>query len=181
MPTHVPVVVETLKAVYPQARRVAGADVERLDRLGLLARESVDEGDASTLDELDGALTYLRDQLDNGVTLANALGGCRPSPMPDAPVAPGLHLLTAHKGKGQEFDWVVILGLEDGHVPDFRSSTLEEHEEELRVLHVMASRARYGLVATFSGNTWTRNGWRRASASRWLDLLRPVATDALQL
>ena len=91
------------------------------------------------------------------------------------------HLLTAHKGKGQEFDWVVILGLEDGHVPDFRSSTLEEHEEELRVLHVMASRARYGLVATFSGNTWTRNGWRRASASRWLDLLRPVATDALQL
>ena len=30
-------------------------------------------------------------------------------------------MLTAHKGKGQEFDWVFVIGLEEGVISDFRT------------------------------------------------------------
>ena len=143
-----------------------------------MSRALVDDVDADTLDELAGALDYLRDQLDKGTPLADAMKACRVSSAPDSPVAAGVHLLTAHKGKGQEFDWVVILGLEEGHVPDFRNASTEELEEELRVLHVMASRACYGLVFTYSRHTWTRAGWRGTNPSPWLDLLASTATES---
>lgn len=33
----------------------------------------------------------------------------------------GVHLLSGHAGKGQQFDWVVVIGLEDGNVPFFEA------------------------------------------------------------
>jgi DNA helicase-2/ATP-dependent DNA helicase PcrA len=178
-PTHVPRVVELLRSAYPHARRSAPDDAERLSELGRLARGMIDDFDSETSDELASALDHLQDQLDRDVTLSDAMKACRVSPTSDAPVAPGLHLLTAHKGKGQEFDWVIILGLEDGHVPDFRTSNQAELDEELRVLHVMASRARYGVAFTYSRHTWTKNGWREVAPSPWLPLLRSKATHAM--
>lgn len=67
--------------------------------------------------------------------------------------------------EGQESDWVFVIGLEDGHIPDFRSATDDEVPEELRVLHVIVSRARYGLVVTFSCQTPTKYGWRVSTLS----------------
>lgn len=60
--------------------------------------------------------------------------------------APGVHLLTGHTGKGQQFDWVVIVGAEEGCIPDFRATAPGELVEEARVLSVMISRARYGVL-----------------------------------
>ena len=93
---------------------------------------------------------------------------------PREPVGPGIHLLNAHKGKGQQFDWVVVLGLDEGHVPDFRAVSAAEVEEELRVLLVMLSRARYGVLATRSvnarGNKPPHRLWQ-PQPSRWWALL----------
>ena len=114
--------------------------------------------------------------MSEGAAVAEAIASCRPSSAPGAPVAPGLHLLTGHKGKGQEFDWGFVIGLEQGHIPDFRNTTEEALAEELRVLHVMVSRARYGVVVTFSRNTPSRSGWWEAAPSLWLSLLRGAAT-----
>ena len=49
-------------------------------------------------------------------------------------------------------------------------------EEEPRVLHVMVSRARYGLVLTRAATTNTRIGPPQAEDSRWLERLETVAT-----
>jgi DNA helicase II / ATP-dependent DNA helicase PcrA len=144
-----------------------------LETLERLCREELDPTDVTTSDELSSACDELRDLIAGGMTAGDAVATCRSSASPGAPVAPGLHLLTGHRGKGQEFDWVVVIGLEEGHVPDFRS---EADPEELRVLHVMVSRARYGLVVTYSRQTQTRTGWRAATPSRWLSLLRSAAT-----
>jgi DNA helicase-2/ATP-dependent DNA helicase PcrA len=73
--------------------------------------------------------------------------------------APGVHLLTGHVGKGQQFDWVVIVGLEDGVLPDFRANTMEEKTEEARVLSVMLSRARHGVIVS-------RAAWVPTNAGR---------------
>lgn len=174
--THVPGVVALIQRLAPDAIGGAADDIEAIDRLDRSCRALVDSADTTTLDELSDALGSLRDLVDAGMSATNAVSTCRASAAPGQPVAPGVHLLTGHKGKGQEFDWVFVLGLEDGHIPDFRSATTEEVREELRVLHVIVSRARYGVVLTFSRHTPTKAGWRRAQPSPWLEVLRSVAT-----
>lgn len=110
------------------------------------------------------------------MSVEEAVATCRQAQSPDKPVAPGVHLLNGHLGKGQEFDWVVVLGLEDGHIPDFRAPRHGEVREELQVLHVMVSRARHGLVLTRSATTNTRYGPRTVAESPWLARLETVAT-----
>ena len=87
--------------------------------------------------------------------------------------APGIHLLSGHVGKGQQFDWVVVVGAEDGVVPDFRAKTNDELVEEVRILSVMISRARHGVVVTCAGQVPAANGkvWPR-TASRYYSSLR---------
>ena len=176
MPTHVPSVVELLNRASQDALNIGGSDDDVLNILERLCRERVDPTDPFTLDELANACDALRHMVSEGITVAKAIASCRPSGAPGAAVAPGLHLLTGHKGKGQEFDWVFVIGLEQGHIPDFRSTTDEARAEELRVLHVMVSRARYGVVVTYSRYTPTKSGWREATPSPWLQLLRGTAT-----
>lgn len=60
----------------------------------------------------------------------------------------GIHCLTGHAGKGQQFDWVFIVGLEQGSLPFYKANGTEEIKEEARILSVMISRARIGFVAT---------------------------------
>lgn len=60
----------------------------------------------------------------------------------------GVHCLTAHTGKGQQFDWVFIAGLEQGTIPFYKARSDAEKIEEARVLSVMLSRARIGFIAT---------------------------------
>lgn len=70
----------------------------------------------------------------------------------------GVHLLSGHAGKGQQFDWVVVIGLEEGNVPFFEAKTDEALLEEARVLSVMMSRARHGLVLTHANAVPALNG-----------------------
>lgn len=175
--THVPAVVDLLHKMHSRAAKLGATEEDSLGHLDNLCRESLDADDAETLDELATAIEQIEEAIAGGTSLSDAMTGCRASPDPAAPVAPGLHLLTGHKGKGQEFDWVIVLGLEGGHIPDFRNEDDDQVSEELRVLHVMASRARYGLAFTYSKATSTRYGWRDSERSRWLDLLDATATE----
>lgn len=175
--THVPAVVDLLHKMHPRAAKLGATDTEALGHLDNLCRDALDADDAETLDELATAIEQLGEAVADGRSLDDAMAGCRVSPDPNAPVSPGLHVLTGHKGKGQEFDWVVVLGLEVGHIPDFRNEADDKVPEELRVLHVMASRARYGLVLTYSEATPTRYGWRDSEQSRWFGLLDSTATE----
>lgn len=71
---------------------------------------------------------------------------------------PGIHVLTGHVGKGQQFDWVLVVGAEDGVIPDFRQTTTEERAEEARVLSVMLSRARHGAIVGYADTVPTMAG-----------------------
>ncbi|MDA8331277.1 MAG: ATP-dependent helicase [Candidatus Dormibacteraeota bacterium] len=176
VPTHVPRIVDLLQS---HVRQAIGGDCtasEQCLRLETLCRTDVDDSDTDTLDEIAAACDVLRELVDHGRTLEQAVASCRPALDSSVPVAPGLHILTGHLGKGQEFDWVFVVGLENGQVPDFRSETQQQIDEELRVLHVMVSRARVGLVVTFSAQAMTKHGWRATEPSPWLGCLRDAAT-----
>lgn len=82
---------------------------------------------------------------------------------------PGVHLLTGHVGKGQQFDWVVVIGAEEGCIPDFRATNSAALTEEARVLSVMISRARHGVVVCYSQNVpaWSGRVFGKSASRFW--------------
>ncbi|MFB7224499.1 UvrD-helicase domain-containing protein [Streptomyces sp. NPDC056227] len=170
-PTVVPQIAELLHRHLPEALAVGADRAEQLAALERLCRSQLPPDDAPTLDELSIACEALSDRLATS-PLQQTLAAFRPHTTSNAPVPPGLHLLTGHAGKGQEFDVGYVIGLEEGSIPDFRSTKGEALTEELRVLHVMASRARRRLVFTRVENRWRTPRWYAAERpSCWWHLL----------
>ena len=102
--------------------------------------------DPSGREALADALAWCLDLLQQGVSVADVRGRIRIGDESTLITVAGVHLLTGHAGKGQQFDWVVVVGAEDGAIPDFRANTADELAEEARILAVMISRARHGVV-----------------------------------
>jgi DNA helicase-2/ATP-dependent DNA helicase PcrA len=174
--THNPRIIALLRRNFPRALKESDNPKEQLNALLGMCIEDISPEDIELRDELLNAIATFREQSDLGMTLGESVSRCRVAPPRDAPVAAGLHLLTAHSGKGQQFDWVVALGLEEGKLPDFRATDVPALEEELRVLHVILSRARVGLV--LSRSLKESNQYGRVfdvTPSRWWD---PVADQA---
>lgn len=106
--------------------------------------------DPGLRESLSSALDWCVDLLRQGQTPESVRGRIRIGDNETLLTKAGVHLLTGHNGKGQQFDWVVVVGAEEGTIPDFRATTPAEVHEEARVLSVMVSRARHGVVVTHS-------------------------------
>lgn len=173
-PVHRPSVVTMLGRHVASAVSKAGERADGVQELYLLCLESTGIEDHDVLDELAEATDALLDLVEDD-PLTEVVKRIRSAADPNAPAGPGLHLLNAHVGKGQQFDRVVVLGLEDGHVPYYRARTPEEIADELAVLHVMISRARDAVLFThcrdvpYQGSPWLRK------PSRWLQRLEELA------
>lgn len=131
--------------------------------------DAVDPSDVDTREQVDDAFVALRQT--PARTARAALSSLRVSD-PKQAVGPGVHLLNAHTGKGQQFDWVFVIGLEEGHLPGKKSSQGRALVEEQRVLLVMLSRARHGLVVSRVQMNDGRFGPYAARPSRWWNTLR---------
>jgi DNA helicase-2/ATP-dependent DNA helicase PcrA len=173
-PLHHAEALRRLREYLPTAVRAQKNDDQAaLNLLEQLCLKSCSADDVDGRDEIHDACAELRELVEGGASLQRALARCRPNQPSEAPVRPGLHLLNAHLGKGQEFDHVVIVGLEEGIIPDFRSTTPEALAEELRTLTVMVSRARKSLYVTCSSTVPTVAGWSKPRRpSRWWNTLR---------
>lgn len=148
--------IQSTVATLPRGASIAEARAAVLD--------AVDPADVDARELVDAAFDTL-EQSETGTARA-AIRSIRVSD-PKQTVGPGVHLLNAHTGKGQQFDWVFVIGLEEGHLPGKRNNHGDALAEEQRVLLVMLSRARHGLVVT---RTRTVDGWygpRPVPASRW--------------
>lgn len=60
-----------------------------------------------------------------------------------------VNLLTIHKAKGLEFDTVFVIGVDDKMIPHYQSGSIEEIEEERRMLYVAITRAKNVLHLTY--------------------------------
>jgi DNA helicase-2/ATP-dependent DNA helicase PcrA len=132
----------TLAGISPA---VAGAEPDLLTFLRFACGlESVH--DPATRQALNEAVGWACDLLREGLSPAQVRARIKMGDDSTLLTAPGVHLLTGHTGKGQQFDWVVIVGAEEGCIPDFRATAPGDLAEEARVLSVMISRARHGVL-----------------------------------
>lgn len=104
--------------------------------------------DPTTREGVADGLNWCLDEIRRGQTAMQVRNRIRVDDGGELTSRSGVHLLTGHLGKGQQFDWVVIVGAEDGSIPDFRANTAPLVAEEARILAVMISRARHGVVIT---------------------------------
>ena len=80
-----------------------------------------------------------------------------------------INLMTVHSSKGLEFDFVFIIGAEEGLLPHSRSFLEEEElEEERRLCYVGITRAKRKLFITFAEQRLTREGFSSQLPSRFL-------------
>lgn len=99
----------------------------------------------------------------------------------DEVIPAGIHLLNAHVGKGQQFDWVFIPGLEEGNIPSFHAKRDAALLEEHRVLLVMISRARTGVVVSRAAQRHSKAGkYYHLNPSRWCKELQDEITRTFE-
>ncbi|MFF1820585.1 UvrD-helicase domain-containing protein [Kribbella sp. NPDC058245] len=123
-----------------------------------------------TRDSLRDALDWVWDLLRDGLSPDQVRARIRIGDQETLLTAPGVHLLTGHIGKGQQFDFVIVVGAEEGCIPDWRSENdAAALREEARIFSVMISRARHGLIILNAQNVPTLAGKVRAKQpSRFL-------------
>lgn len=90
-----------------------------------------------TREGLLGAIAWACDLLQAGESAETVRSRIRVGDAATLLNVEGVHLLTGHVGKGQQFDWVIVVGLEQGSLPFFKAETIDELAEEARVLGVM--------------------------------------------
>lgn len=123
--------------------------------------------EVDTLTEIHEACEQLSEYEDTESSIASLVNRIRDHQTVSA-IMPGVHVLNAHVGKGQQFDWVIVMALEEGHVPSSYAETPEALLEEERILLVMLSRARKGLFVTHANSN--KNQYGRVfhnDPSRW--------------
>lgn len=106
--------------------------------------------DPSTYEGLVQGCAWIHDLASEGISKSEINQRIKSGENETLLSAPGLHLVTGHAGKGQQFDWVIVMGLEQDSIPSFQAKTGPAIVEESRVLSVMISRARHGVLTTFS-------------------------------
>jgi DNA helicase-2/ATP-dependent DNA helicase PcrA len=80
-----------------------------------------------------------------------------------------INLMTLHSSKGLEFEYVFIVGMEEGLLPHSRSFLEEDDmEEERRLCYVGITRAKQKLFLTFAERRQTRDGYSSQIPSRFL-------------
>lgn len=147
---------------------------------GLPRGATVNDARLAALDTLDPSDVDARELIDDafealgqtGATTARSAVRSIRQTDPQQVVGPGVHLLNAHTGKGQQFDWTLVVGLEEGHVPGSRNRCGDALDEEQRVLLVMLSRARHGLIVTRVRTRDGQYGNRPVNKSRWWAALK---------
>jgi DNA helicase-2/ATP-dependent DNA helicase PcrA len=96
-----------------------------------------------------------------------------------APTVDGVTLASLHSAKGLEWDSVFVVGVVDGTLPLVHADTVEQVEEERRLLYVGVTRARVHLTLSWA-LARSPGGRQTRRASRFLDGLRARVVSTAQ-
>jgi DNA helicase-2/ATP-dependent DNA helicase PcrA len=85
-----------------------------------------------------------------------------------------LNLITLHSAKGQEFDVVFMMGMDQGKIPSWDKKTPDQKREPRRLFYVGLTRARHEVHMTYSG--FTTDKWGRKHLNGPSEFLLEVKT-----
>lgn len=132
--------------------------------------------DIDVLKALIEALGWVQDLLMQGVLPQDIRARIKVGETSTLITKPGVHLLSGHIGKGQQFDWVVVVGVEEDFIPFSMAKTPKEIAEEARILSVMISRARHGVLLSRAQNVPTNyDSPKNRVPSRFLSAIELVS------
>lgn len=133
------------------------------NKIAFLREASGLEAIAETLSRqsLVEALGWCYELLRDGITPEEIRARIRVGDGETLVTKPGVHVLNGHVGKGQQFDWAMVIGAEDGSIPFYLAKTADELAEEARILSVMISRARHGAFVTYADEVQLTPTWRK--------------------
>lgn len=152
---------ETVRIVKTMLPRLDHGAYDAADDPVAYLRQAVDfDGiqDPATREGVASAIAWCVDLLDEGNNPAEIRARIRVGDQTTLLNIPGVHLLNAHVGKGQQFDWVLVVGAEDGSIPFFLARDSESRQEEARIFGVMMSRARHGVVVSHAAAVPAQDG-----------------------
>lgn len=92
-----------------------------------------------------------------------------------------LNLMTLHSAKGLEFDVVIMVGVDEGNLPNWSCTTGSQLAQQRRLFYVGLTRTKREVHLTYSG--WTENRYGRRFAkgpSRFLSEVKEAAECELQ-
>lgn len=166
---------DTAKLVRSMLTRLNIADYTAASDKVAFLRETIGFESIADVDVRKGtasALGWVQDLLADAVSPQGIRARIKVGDSSTLLTSAGVHLLSGHVGKGQQFDWVIVAGLEEGLVPFFLAKTADAIAEEARVLAVMISRARHGVVLSRAALVPTNDGSvKRRRPSRFLELI----------
>jgi DNA helicase-2/ATP-dependent DNA helicase PcrA len=154
-------------------KREAWLTAENPTDLLLNMADSESLQDPDTRKSLREAVEWVHDELSRGVDISELKARVKVGDSSGLINSAGVHLLSGHAGKGQQFDWVCVIGAEEGVLPFFKATSPEELAEEGRILSVMISRARHGALVLHSKSVPDASGRERSKQpSRYQALLK---------
>lgn len=169
---------ETAKIVRAMLSRFDHASfLDASDKVAFL-REAAGVGSVEDIDVLKTlieALGWVQDLLTQGLLPKDIRARIKVGETSTLITKSGVHLLSGHIGKGQQFDWVVVVGLEEDFIPFSMAKTPKAIAEEARILSVMISRARHGVLLSRAQNVPTNSDSPKSRApSRFLSAINTI-------
>jgi DNA helicase-2/ATP-dependent DNA helicase PcrA len=145
-----PIVDASVASIVRQALRAFdpsfdGDDTQLIHHLWALTR-ALKPYDIDTMRMVNDVFEWVAQQRTAGMDISELGSRIQVTDGDSVVKLPGIHLLNGHTGKGQQFDWALVVGLEQRNLPDYRSLVGDALNEERRVLSVMISRARLGII-----------------------------------
>lgn len=117
--------------------------------------------------ETDWCVKYIKKLIKKGIPPQNIGVLSRKSDMLDDEIKKTkVHCSTIHKAKGLEFDYIILLGLEEGTF----SYSNNNIEEEIRLLNVAITRSKGNLIITYIQDGYRNNMY--VKKSRFLNYIK---------
>lgn len=160
-----------------RADEVASAIIRETKLISSLITDKTPESISKqeNLAELDAVVKeFVETRIQEGsedITLSDFLGNVSLSTDQDKEDSPteSVTLMTVHAAKGLEFGNVIIVGVEEELFPSSMSSdTLQQIEEERRLLYVAITRAKSNCVITYATSRYKNGQTKTCQPSRFL-------------
>lgn len=152
-----------------------------------LLRDYANDERLGNIAELKEGIRQIEDNSGDVLTLEGFLADAKEMSLPEESIDSPVSLMTIHAAKGTEYDYVFVVGMNEGISPSWRADKLDAMEEERRLAYVAFTRAKDVLYLSEASRGQKEDGQAILPSRFILDadiskmnVLRPIDKDILE-